>query len=313
MSEKKNEPKPAVSAAAANSSENKSSNAEKENPAYKLANGSDQVAQQNDMHALANGTDNSSKASTKNLGNAAGAAALNQTADKLQALMADQQTEALNLDDVTKERYATLITLLRKYAQENKAFLSTNKEDFPEDILQDDAVAGQYEVWSDTLYLRKGPEDTDAFNTIVHEISHAGNKESADLERYKAFALKWGKEKNDSAEYLRDNSDMLLSKVVFELEGEIDGEILENIQRNKDEPGHTDTFKLKIDMWNSRKYKEGSSARAFEAWNENIDKMVELSEKDETFIFDAFSYKKAAENYIIKGGEFPSLAKAKGQ
>ncbi len=306
MSEKK--PKQEQTAApAADQSGTSISNAEKENPIYQLANGSEQVSAQNDMHALANGA---SEQSTKTVsGNPAGAAALIETADKLTALMADDQTEALQLDEATKERYAHLATVLRQYAADNKAFLSTDQSDFPPDVLTDQKVMGQYEVWTDMIYLRKGPDDKDSFNTIIHEISHADNKASEDLSRIKDFHLKWGDKKENSESFLREEADMLLSNVVFELDGEIDGEVLEIIQDNKERPDFRNTHKLKIDMWKSREHKEGSSAVAFEKWESTIDTLNSMSQQDPSIQFDYYSYNKEATKYIEEGGPFPKLAK----
>jgi len=268
---------------------------------HNLANNSEKSKEQKDVQELANGKD-----SLK--GNAAGAEALRQTAQKLQEII--DSTESLNLD-LTSEDFAHfqgLVITMKGYAANNNCLLQTDWSNLPADIQEHSDSLAVFTRAHNLIIIKEGPNSTSAFNTIIHEVSHAHSKDSNDWNRIDEYQEKYGNNDFENDQQRLEYLDTLLSHVKIELDAEIDGNIAQIMRSNQENPDRVIGNNRKIGMWKSRDHMGASSSEALTKWDSGMRSLTEKRE-GHGFILDGKAYKEAATDYLKTQGPFPLSSK----
>ena len=279
----------------------------------------DQSAEAEEVCALQDSIDGTEEETVEQkglVGNAEGAQALVDTADKLEALLSDEQIESLGITDEEKLHFKEIIAGARAYATEGKVMLVTDMNSVAPDIAHHlGAAVACYSVTDDFIYLLRGPQSNDDLNTIVHEVSHALDKDSPDTLRLLNLNVEHGqlpdneeepgKKEYNTAEDQLLGLDFQLSLTRVELKSEIDGKIAEQISRNDETDGHeSERYVTAIAMWRSGKIKDGSAKAAYDTWNDILDDIA-LEEKNTGLVLRQPDYNNEAELYLIGEGAFP--------
>ena len=124
-------------------------------------------------------------------GNSPGADAVRQAADYLDELLSDENTGSLKLTSDDIALFEELGQAGRQYADANKVHQVGDIAALPADV-QSHFEAGSLAMYypeHDLIYLLAGPLDPRALNDIVHELSHAINKESPDSVRLRSLHI----------------------------------------------------------------------------------------------------------------------------
>jgi hypothetical protein len=248
-------------------------------------------------------------------GNAGGAEALTKMADMLDALLTDEQTAELGLTDEEKLHFQEITAGARNYAAKNKAMLVDDLTKVSAEVAHHlGSGVATYSVTDDFIYLLSGPDNHDALNTIVHEVSHALSKDSPDTTMLLTLNPEHsqledkegepGKKEYTTPEEQLLGLDFNLSLARVELKGEIDGEIAENISKNEED--HKNNYRIPIEAWRSGKYRGGSAQAALDEWDKIIN---EVSKETSLLQLKQPDYNEAAEQYLIGDRDFPVAKK----
>ncbi len=239
-------------------------------------------------------------------GNSPGADAVRQAADYLDELLSDESTGLLELTSGEIALFEELAQAGRQYADANKVHQVGDIAALPADVqshFEADSLAMYYPE-HDLIYLLAGPLDPRALNDIVHELSHAINKESPDSVRLRSLhdqlTVGGGDTYENTAEMLL-GLDYYLTETRVEIQGEISGNMAEEVAENASEQGGRSGGRAtKIDRWRSGKTKGRSSSSAHAEWKKISRR---LSAKN---LLQQPHYKDAGEAYIEGNGPFPS-------
>ncbi len=245
------------------------------------------------------------------VGNTGGAEALTKMADMLDALLVDEQTAELGLTDEEVAHFKEITAGARNYAAQNKAMLVDDLTKVSAEVAHHlGSGVATYSVTDDFIYLLSGPDNHDALNTIVHEVSHALSKDSPDTLKLLALNPEHsqledkegepGKKEYTTPEEQLLGLDFNLSLARVELKGEIDGEIAENISKNEED--HKNNYRIPIEAWRSGKYRGGSPQAALDEWDKIIN---EISDETSLLQLKQPDYSDDAELYLRGEIDFP--------
>lgn len=241
---------------------------------------------------------------------ATAAKALTDTATILDKAMAAPETEVLGLTDDEKKRFAEISDTALSYASQNKAMMAGPDSNAPAEIiahLSDKAAC--YDMTNDIIYVVKGPESPNDFNTIVHELSHALSKDAPDEQRLLMIqdAINNGNVESGSINELIQNIDLNLSLTRVELKAEFDGYAAMYAYNNDEEDGQgirANSYAQYVEGWRTGETKDKSSQIAYGKWKKIIAALQEHLAED---AFDSIAYKQAGEDYISGQAAFPAI------
>ena len=241
---------------------------------------------------------------------ATAAKALTDTATMLDKAMSAPETEALGLTDDEKTRFTEISATARSYASQNKAMMAGPDSNATAEIvahLSDKAAC--YDMTNDIIYIIKGPESPNDFNTIVHELSHALSKDAPDEQRLLMIqeSLNNGSVAPGSTNELIQNIDLNLTLTRVELKAEFDGYAAMYAYNNDEEDGQgirANSYAQYVEGWRTGETKDGSSQVAYAKWKKIIAALQEQLDAD---AFDSIAYKQAGENYISGNAAFPAI------
>ena len=241
--------------------------------------------------------------------NAAASKALTDAADMLDKAMAAPENEALGLTDDEKTRFAAISAAARSYGSQNKAVMAGPNSNAPAKIIEHlSDKAACYDMTNDIIYIKKGPENPNDFNSIVHEVSHALSKEAPDEQRLLLIleSVNAGNVASGSKDELIQNIDYNLTLTRVELKAEFDGYVAMYAYNNDEEDGQgprANSYSDYVERWRIGEYKDASSNTAYGKWNKFI---MALQDQLGAGIFDSIAYRQVAEQYISGDAVFPT-------